>query len=218
MTGTVGCRRADVRSIARGDSPWTPDPARLARAVCGLSASAECVCDGPQTWRPWMLALVDTSPSGDGDGRPAARCAIAVSRPITGAGTGAPVAAAERPHPAAASTDASAAAPASTVSARAAGRVVHGGCIASPVAVSVGRSPRPAGCMPPHNGQIGEGCERPGTPRFPRRSADSSSRVPVRVLTWSGLWPSAGTDGRCRGVSRIMGSARTRAPLAVPGY
>src|SRR5438874_1262524 len=76
----------------------------------------------------------------------AARCAIAVSRPIAEAGTGARVAAAERPQPAAASTDASAAAPVSTVSARAAGRVVLSGCIASPVPLSVGRPPRPAGC------------------------------------------------------------------------
>jgi hypothetical protein len=33
-----------------------------------MSASAERVCDGHQRRRPWMLALVDRSPSGDGDG------------------------------------------------------------------------------------------------------------------------------------------------------
>jgi hypothetical protein len=36
-----------------------------------MSASAERVCDGHQSWRPWMLALVDRSLSGDGDGPPA---------------------------------------------------------------------------------------------------------------------------------------------------
>jgi len=33
-----------------------------------MSASAERVCDGHQSRRPWMLALVNMSPSGDGDG------------------------------------------------------------------------------------------------------------------------------------------------------
>lgn len=36
-----------------------------------ISASAERVCGGRQGRRPWMLALVDRSPSGDGDGPPA---------------------------------------------------------------------------------------------------------------------------------------------------
>jgi hypothetical protein len=36
-----------------------------------VSASAERACDGHQSWRPWMLALVDKSPSGDRDGAPA---------------------------------------------------------------------------------------------------------------------------------------------------
>jgi hypothetical protein len=38
--------------------------------------------------------------------------------------------------------------PGSAVSARTAGRVVLSGYIASPVRLPVGRSPRPAGCMP----------------------------------------------------------------------
>ena len=51
------------------------------------------------------------------------------------------------------------------------------------------------------------GVNEPETePRAWRRGAAAD-----RVLTWSGLWPSAGTDGRCPGVSRIMGPARTRA-------
>src|SRR4029077_659482 len=54
-------------------------------------------------------------------------------------------------------------------------------------------------------------------PRFACRAADSSSCLRGRGLTWSGLWPSAGADGRYLGVSRIMGPARARAPLAVPG-
>jgi hypothetical protein len=39
--------------------------------VAQMSASAERVCDGHQSRRQWMLALVDRGPSGDGDGAPA---------------------------------------------------------------------------------------------------------------------------------------------------
>ena len=52
-----------------------------------------------------------------------------------------------------------------------------------------------------------------------RIAADSSSRLLDRVVTCSGVWPSAGTGSRCPGGSRIMGPgpARTRALPAVPG-
>jgi hypothetical protein len=47
-----------------GPVPGTP-------AERHMSASAERVCDGHQRRRPWMLALMDRSPGGDGDGLPA---------------------------------------------------------------------------------------------------------------------------------------------------
>ena len=48
-----------------------------------------------------------------------------------------------------------------------------------------------------------------------RIAADScSSRLLDRVITWSGFWPSAGTDGCCPGGTMIMAPARTRAARA----
>src|SRR6202167_6817675 len=54
-----------------GRATLPPPVVMLLPGLRQMSASAERVCDGHQRRRPWMLAFVDRSPSGDGDGPPA---------------------------------------------------------------------------------------------------------------------------------------------------
>jgi hypothetical protein len=106
----VKCPRIVIRNTLRRAEPGTESP-----GVAEVSALARVV----------TAAVIHA-----GLGSPlmvAARCAIAVSRGIAEAGTGAPAAAGVRPQPTAASMDASVAVPASAASARTDGR---GGAVA----------------------------------------------------------------------------------------
>jgi hypothetical protein len=68
------------------------------------------------------------------------------------------------------------------------------------------KEPLPGRTQNTRSGAARTTCRRPG---LAARSADScSSRRLDRVITWTGFWPSAGTDGCCRGGTRIMAPAR----------
>ena len=147
----------DDRQVSAGRRRGSRRPRAASAAKCPRSVTRYTgTPSAPGTKSPGVAevsafaCVVSTAVIHNGAASPlafAARLPITVSRDIASAGTGDPPPAGDTAQPAVASPDTTARTHASTAAARASGQAVRG-CLTSPAFMPVGRSPRPAGCMP----------------------------------------------------------------------